>query len=191
MAQQFWIGFNDVATEGAFEWASGEAVTYTNWAPNEPNNSGGNQDFGVMNFSHSRQWNDASASARFFGIIEIGESNAPSGSQGNGLKGEYYNNIDFTNQAITRTDANIEFNWGSGSPDPSMGRETFSVRWSRGGLDFNQRFQSAAMQLPTRVLWGNSCPPSTPSRVGSRAERVGAGVEQKRWMGTELEVRQC
>lgn len=129
-AQQFWIGFNDVATEGAFEWASGEAVTYTNWAPNEPNNSGGNQDFGVMNFSQSRQWNDASASARFFGIIEIGESNAPSGSQGNGLKGEYYNNIDFTNQAITRTDANIEFNWGSGSPDPSMGRETFSVRWS-------------------------------------------------------------
>jgi len=128
--ERFWIGINDAAAEGQFEWASTEAVTYTNWAPNEPNNSGGNQDYGVMNFATTRQWDDSGNTARFRGIIEIGDSNAPSGGTGNGLKGEYYNNINFTNRAITRTDATIDFNWGSGSPDPSIGRETFSVRWS-------------------------------------------------------------
>ena len=128
--ERFWIGLNDIANEGQFEWASGEAVTYTNWAPNEPNNANGNQDFGVMNYSASRQWDDDSPGSQYVGIIEIGDSNAPSGSQGNGLKGEYYNNLNFTNLALTRTDANVEFNWGTGSPDPSIGRETFSVRWS-------------------------------------------------------------
>lgn len=34
----FWIGFTDRTEEGTWGWASGEAVTYTNWAPNEPNN---------------------------------------------------------------------------------------------------------------------------------------------------------
>ncbi|MFK8182233.1 MAG: PQQ-dependent sugar dehydrogenase [Phormidesmis sp.] len=58
------------------------------------------------------------------------EPEPPPTSQGNGLRGEYFNNINFTSQAVTRTDANIDFNWGSGSPDPSIGRETFSVRWS-------------------------------------------------------------
>ena len=127
--ERFWIGLNDVAEEGTFEWASGEALTYINWAPNEPNNSG-NQDFVTMNFGASRQWDDDSAFSQYLGIIEIGDSNAPPESQGNGLKGEYFNNKDFTNRAITRTDANIEFNWGTGSPDPSIGRETFSVRWT-------------------------------------------------------------
>lgn len=36
-----WIGLNDVATEGQFEWVNGDAVTYTNWTGYEPNNTGG------------------------------------------------------------------------------------------------------------------------------------------------------
>ncbi|MEH2322498.1 MAG: PA14 domain-containing protein [Nostoc sp.] len=51
-------------------------------------------------------------------------------SQGNGLKAEYYDNIDFTNLKQTRTDATVNFNWGTGSPDPSIGAETFSARWT-------------------------------------------------------------
>ncbi|MBD2560912.1 PQQ-dependent sugar dehydrogenase [Nostoc linckia FACHB-391] len=51
-------------------------------------------------------------------------------SQGDGLKGEYYDNIDFTNLKQTRTDATVNFNWGGGSPDPSIGADTFSVRWT-------------------------------------------------------------
>ncbi|WP_375500949.1 PA14 domain-containing protein [uncultured Nostoc sp.] len=51
-------------------------------------------------------------------------------SQGNGLKAEYYDNIDFTNLKQTRTDPTVNFNWGDKSPDPSIGADTFSVRWT-------------------------------------------------------------
>ncbi|MFN6482014.1 MULTISPECIES: PA14 domain-containing protein [unclassified Nostoc] len=51
-------------------------------------------------------------------------------SQGNGLKGEYYDNIDFTNLKKTRTDATVNFDWGGGSPDPSIDKDTFSARWT-------------------------------------------------------------
>ncbi|MEH1854499.1 MAG: PA14 domain-containing protein, partial [Nostoc sp.] len=51
-------------------------------------------------------------------------------SQGNGLTGQYYDNIDFTNLKQTRTDPTVNFNWGDGSPDPSVGADTFSVRWT-------------------------------------------------------------
>lgn len=36
-AECLWIGLNDQATEGAFDWASGEPVGYTNWNFGEPN----------------------------------------------------------------------------------------------------------------------------------------------------------
>lgn len=49
---------------------------------------------------------------------------------GTGLKGEYFDNADFTNLKLTRTDAQVNFDWGTGSPDVSIGADTFSVRWS-------------------------------------------------------------
>ncbi|HUP80144.1 MAG TPA: C-type lectin domain-containing protein [Pirellula sp.] len=32
-----WIGLSDAASEGNFVWVTGEPLTYTNWAPPEPN----------------------------------------------------------------------------------------------------------------------------------------------------------
>ena len=52
------------------------------------------------------------------------------GTAGTGLKGEYYDNINFTNLKLTRTDPQVNFDWGTGSPDASIGADTFSVRWS-------------------------------------------------------------
>jgi autotransporter-associated beta strand protein len=52
------------------------------------------------------------------------------GTAGTGLKGEYFNNSDFTSLQLTRTDAQVNFDWGTGSPHASIGADTFSVRWS-------------------------------------------------------------
>ena len=49
---------------------------------------------------------------------------------GTGLKGEYYDNMDFTGLKFTRTDPQVNFDWGTGSPSNSMAADTFSVRWS-------------------------------------------------------------
>jgi len=47
-----------------------------------------------------------------------------------GLRSQYYDNSDLSNLKLVRTDANINFNWGTGSPDASIGADTFSVRWT-------------------------------------------------------------
>ncbi|RLB94870.1 MAG: hypothetical protein DRH50_05770, partial [Deltaproteobacteria bacterium] len=54
----------------------------------------------------------------------------PQESLFSGLRGDYYNNKDFTNLEISRTDSTIDFNWGYGSPDSRVGSNTFSVRWT-------------------------------------------------------------
>ena len=52
------------------------------------------------------------------------------GSSGTGIAGAYFDNADFTSPVLTRTDPQINFDWGTGSPDPSIGADTFSTRWS-------------------------------------------------------------
>lgn len=69
-----WIGFNDVANEGAFVWSSGEASTYTNWNGGEPNNSGGVEHYTEMFGSGTGLWNDqpdAPIGLSVYGIVEI------------------------------------------------------------------------------------------------------------------------
>lgn len=51
-------------------------------------------------------------------------------SQGDGLLGEYFDNIDLTNRFLFRTDATVDFDWGTGAPANGMGNNTFSVRWT-------------------------------------------------------------
>ena len=47
-----------------------------------------------------------------------------------GLLGEYFHNLNLTSPALTRTDSTVDFDWGSGSPAPAIGADTFSVRWT-------------------------------------------------------------
>jgi uncharacterized repeat protein (TIGR03806 family) len=52
---------------------------------------------------------------------------------GSGLKGEYWTNQNKTftgSPTATRTDAVVDFNWGSGSPASGVGVDTFTVRWT-------------------------------------------------------------
>ncbi len=52
----------------------------------------------------------------------------PLGS-GTGLRGDYYDNMDFTGTRLRRVDPVVSFDWGVGPPDPSIGVDSFSVRW--------------------------------------------------------------
>ncbi|WP_208094619.1 putative baseplate assembly protein [Mucilaginibacter agri] len=47
-----------------------------------------------------------------------------------GLTGDYFNGIAFDHYVFSRTDGNINFNWGAGSPNPVINADNFSVRWT-------------------------------------------------------------
>jgi glucose/arabinose dehydrogenase len=49
---------------------------------------------------------------------------------GNGLRATYFDSVNLTTPKVTRTDAAVNFNWGTGSPHSSMGADTFSARWT-------------------------------------------------------------
>jgi hypothetical protein len=49
---------------------------------------------------------------------------------GTGLTGQYFDNSDLTGLKKTTIDGAINFNWGAGSPDPSIAPDSFSARWA-------------------------------------------------------------
>ncbi len=49
-------------------------------------------------------------------LVDGGEQTAFPPGNGTGLKGDYYDSIDFSDHVLTRTDATIDFNWRNGSP---------------------------------------------------------------------------
>jgi RHS repeat-associated protein len=53
-----------------------------------------------------------------------------SGYGDQGLQAEYYNSLDFTSPALTRTDSTVNFDWGGGSPAAGVGVDNFTTRWT-------------------------------------------------------------
>jgi N-acetylmuramoyl-L-alanine amidase len=49
---------------------------------------------------------------------------------GAGLRGTFYDNIDFTALRRARVDATVNFDWASGAPSSTMQPDTFSARWT-------------------------------------------------------------
>jgi beta-glucosidase len=48
-----------------------------------------------------------------------------------GLKGEYFDNIEFTGSPVfTRVDEQVDFDWNSASPAPTLKASAFGVRWT-------------------------------------------------------------
>ncbi len=53
----------------------------------------------------------------------------PTGT-GTGLQAQYFKDKTFGVLGLTRTDGTVNFDWGNGSPDPSLPADNFSVRWT-------------------------------------------------------------
>ncbi len=66
-------------------------------------------------------------------------------------RGEYFDNANLLGTPVlVRNDKDINFNWGSGSPDPSVPADYFSVRWTR-TLNFEGRVYRFSAQVDDGV----------------------------------------
>lgn len=61
-----WIGLNDFAVEGDFQWRNGDPLLYSNWDPSQPDNFFGAED--AVYLSSAGGWNDSDAN--FVGFVE-------------------------------------------------------------------------------------------------------------------------
>ena len=49
---------------------------------------------------------------------------------GGGVKGNYFSGMNFESFVLSRTDPQIDFSWGDAGPDPLVGTDNFSARWT-------------------------------------------------------------
>lgn len=73
--RRVWIGCTDEGSEGSWRWSDGSKLSYQNWNPGEPNNSGGTEHYAELLGSNGR-WNDLSLSGSGFphiACIELGD----------------------------------------------------------------------------------------------------------------------
>jgi hypothetical protein len=87
--------------------------------------------------TYAFQWQMRQSSANdWFGDLTpnvgvvVSDTAPPPPSGQNGLAGEYYDTMDLTGTPLVRVDRTLDFDWGAGSPDASIGADTFSVRWT-------------------------------------------------------------
>jgi uncharacterized protein YraI len=72
-------------------------------------------------------------------------------------RGEYYNNSSLSGgPSVIRDDANINFNWGDGSPASGINNDNFSVRWTRSMVLNPGRYRFTTSTDDGVRLWVNN-----------------------------------
>ena len=128
-SEALWIGLTDEVVEGQFKWANGEAFTYNNWDPGQPDDNVGAQDYALINYDLGDigTWDDAGNDANLRGIIEIYSNDTIIGSTGNdtinGGFGTDTANYSAIGQAITLLPTGT-VNKGIAGTDQLIGIET-------------------------------------------------------------------
>ena len=79
------------------------------------------------------------------------------GVLGNGLLVQYFNSHSFSDPAVlTRVDGNVDFDWGSGSPDPRVNVDQFAGRWTgRVQAQYTETYTFDASQDDRVKVWVN------------------------------------
>ncbi|XP_046378823.2 macrophage mannose receptor 1-like [Haliotis rufescens] len=63
LSADYWIGANDLGTEGGWRWADNKPFGYLNWNAGEPNNYGNNEDCAAV-LSSTGRWHDTVCTER-------------------------------------------------------------------------------------------------------------------------------
>ena len=83
---------------------------------------------GYLGFSSTTQVPPTIVEWPNFTLSDI--SDPPTGSApGFGLAGAYFNDSAFVTRAFTRTDSTINFNFGTGTPNPGVTSSSYTIRW--------------------------------------------------------------
>jgi hypothetical protein len=115
---------SDVPNPTAYLWDFGDGQTSTERNPTHTYATDG---FFTVKLTVTGDGGPSTISKNRF--ITAGNPPPPPGGGGTGLSATYYNNINFTGTTIRRIDPTVNFDFGTGSPHPSIGADTFSVRW--------------------------------------------------------------
>ena len=115
-----------VAASGVLTFADGETSKSVTITIVDDNIEEGEEQF---NFVIDNITGNASLSAPRTATITIDDDDTQI-ENGDGLLGEYFDNLDLTDRRNTRVDSTIDFNWGGGAPIGNIGENTFSVRWT-------------------------------------------------------------
>jgi glucose/arabinose dehydrogenase len=76
------------------------------------------------------QWSDGLAGTHALAPASVATRYVATYQPAGGLLGEYFDGLGFTGASVKRIDPIVDFKWAEDAPDPSIGPDTFSVRWT-------------------------------------------------------------
>lgn len=82
--------------------------------------------YSTANGGSIQQWDNLNQTSGMWKLARP----TPVNGTGDGLSANYYNGKNFETQRLTRKDATVNFDWGTGSPNALVNADQFSTRWT-------------------------------------------------------------